>query len=62
MLEIALEAARRGGEELLRYWGKLERFEVKGSPSDLVTLADQASEKTIFSYLREHTPDYALIG
>jgi myo-inositol-1(or 4)-monophosphatase len=60
---LALEAARRGGEVLLRFWRQLhgEQIQEKGR-GDLVTAADLASEETIADFLARETPEAALVS
>ncbi|MGL4424435.1 MAG: inositol monophosphatase family protein, partial [Gemmataceae bacterium] len=59
-LDAAVEAARRGAEEL-ESWRN--RFSVREkSRADLVTDADTASQKAIQQYLLERFPDHHFIG
>jgi len=60
---IALEAARRGGEVLLRFWRQLESKQIqeKGH-GDLVTAADLAAEETIAEFLQSEMPEAALVS
>jgi myo-inositol-1(or 4)-monophosphatase len=60
---IALEAARRGGEVLLRFWRQLEgdQIQEKGR-GDLVTAADLAAEETIADFLQSEMPEAALVS
>jgi len=60
---IALEAARRGGEVLLRFWRQLESKQIqeKGH-GDLVTAADLAAEETIAEFLHGEMPEAALVS
>ena len=57
----AIHAARLGREVLLGYFGKLEHIEHKHM-AGLVSEADKASEKAIFSYLRTHFPNDEMLG
>jgi myo-inositol-1(or 4)-monophosphatase len=58
--EAACEAARRGAA-VLEEWRS--RFQVREKARfDLVTDADLASQRTIFSYLHERFPDHAFLG
>lgn len=59
-LQIAKEAAEKGAEQLLHYWGKANPS--KKSLYDLVTEADIASEKAILSFLEKATPDIACLS
>jgi myo-inositol-1(or 4)-monophosphatase len=60
---IALEAARRGGEVLLRFWRQLEgkQIQEKGR-GDLVTAADLAAEETIAEFLQSEMPEASLVS
>ena len=58
----ALEAAKRGGEVLRRYWGRLSGYEEKSGPGDLVTEADTAAEKVILEAVREAFSDHAILS
>jgi myo-inositol-1(or 4)-monophosphatase len=60
---IAAEAARRGGDVLLRYWRKLQSAQIheKGK-GDLVTEADVASEAAIAEFLQREMPEAALVS
>jgi myo-inositol-1(or 4)-monophosphatase len=60
---LALEAARRGGEVLLRFWqgSDSNRVEEKGK-GDLVTRADIESEKAISDFLRNETPEWSIVA
>jgi len=61
MREIAIAAARAGGEELCRRFGGHQAVRHKGAV-DLVTAADQASEKTIVSVLRGTFPRHDILA
>lgn len=58
--KICEEAARAGGRELLKMLGSFNVRE-KG-PADLVTNADLASQKAIFSVISAACPDHELLG
>jgi myo-inositol-1(or 4)-monophosphatase len=60
---IALEAARRGGEVLLKHWQQLQTAQIheKGR-GDLVTAADVASEEVVTTFLRSEMPEAAVIS
>ncbi len=62
-LGIALEAARTGGEVLLRFWQQLQAQQIheKGK-GDLVTAADLASEEVVTDFLRREMPEAAIIS
>lgn len=56
-LEIATEAALSAGAILKYYYGNLQQVREKGTPGDLITEADTASEKIIIELLQRHCPD-----
>ena len=62
-VEIAVEAARRGAEVLLRYWEQLGKgdADVKAR-NDWVSAADRESEAAIVAFLRESRPGDAFLG
>lgn len=60
-LEVALEAARAGGELIRSYRRKSFDVRYKGR-NDLVTEVDLAAEKEIFRVIRDHFPDDRLLG
>ena len=59
-LEAAIEAAKRGGDKLIKWMGKVDVSE-KG-PRDLVTQADFESQQAISDYLLEKFPDHEFLG
>ena len=63
MIEVAIRAARAGGETLLRYHENLRRDQValKG-PNDFVTEADRASEERVCAVIRDAFPDHVIVG
>lgn len=60
-LEIATEAALAGGAVLKKYWGNLNNIQEK-RPGDLVTEADQASEKAVLRVISRHFPDHQILA
>jgi len=63
MINIALRAARKAGEKIVRASDELERFEVKAKGvNNFVTEVDIASEKEIIYHLRKAYPDHAILG
>jgi myo-inositol-1(or 4)-monophosphatase len=62
-VEIAIAAARRGAEVLLRYWEQLgkEDADLKAR-NDWVSTADRESEDAIVAAIAEHCPDDAFLG
>jgi myo-inositol-1(or 4)-monophosphatase len=61
-LDIATEAALEAGAIVQSYWGNLNSIKEKGRPGDLVTAADQASEKAILEVLRRHVPNHGILA
>jgi myo-inositol-1(or 4)-monophosphatase len=62
-VEIAIEAARRGAEVLLRYWEQLgkEDADLKAR-NDWVSAADRESETAIIESIRARCPNDAFLG
>ena len=62
-LDIALEAARLGGDVLLRFWQQLHAQQIheKGK-GDLVTAADVASEEVVTEFLKREMPEAAIVS
>lgn len=62
-VRVALEAAKRGAEVLLRFWQRLDSNGVweKGK-GDLVTHADLESEQAISDFLRKETPESSIVA
>ncbi len=60
LARVCQDAAKAGGEVLLKMRGKIEARE-KG-PADLVTEADIASQNAIFDVISKHFPDHELLG
>jgi myo-inositol-1(or 4)-monophosphatase len=63
MVNIALRAARRAGEQIVRASDDLDRIDVvtKGR-NDFVSEVDMAAEREIRSHLRKAYPDHAILG
>ena len=61
MKEIAIAAARAGGEELRRRFGGRQAVQDKGAV-DLVTAADRAAEETIVGVLRRVFPRHDILA
>ncbi len=61
-LKVALQAAHRGGQEILRHIHLSYSIAVKSTPVDLVTDADLASEKAISLMISEHFPSHQILG
>lgn len=60
-LKTAEDAARTGGEILMRYFGQPIDVEFKGEV-DLVTVADRLSEEAIVSMISSKYPDHQMIA
>lgn len=61
-LQVAIEASEAGCKVLLKYWGKLESIKHKSSTSDLVTEADQESEKAIIGVIKKYYPTHSVLA
>ncbi len=63
MLNVAVMAARRGGDTLIRNMNKLEKLNVeqKGR-NDFVSDADLAAEKAVIETILKHHPDHAILA
>ena len=62
LLEIAKEAAEKGGTSLMNNYGKIKTIKCKGNSGDLVTNADIECEKIIIKYLENKTPNISIIA
>lgn len=56
------EAARLGGSELLKYFGKAKVLKTKSVSADFVTEADIASNKVIVGYIENALPEYNILS
>lgn len=63
MLNVAVMAARRGGDTLIRNMNKLEKLNVeqKGR-NDFVSDADYAAERAVIETILKHYPDHAILA
>lgn len=61
MITTAIEAAKKGGEVLVRYFETELEHEVKDDKS-FVTKADRESEAAIIEVLKSHFPDHSFLG
>jgi len=63
LLNIAIRAARRAGEVIVRGMNRLHRLEVhsKGQ-NDFVTEIDLQAERDIIETIRKHYPDHAVLA
>lgn len=63
MVNIAIRAARRAGEVMIRQLNQLEKLEVvEKSANDFVSGVDQAAESAIIEVIRDHYPDHAILA
>ncbi|HVY66531.1 MAG TPA: inositol monophosphatase family protein [Gammaproteobacteria bacterium] len=63
MVNIAVRAARRAGELMVRQMNQLESLRVvEKSRNDFVTQVDQAAEAAIIEVIRDHHPDHAILA
>ncbi|MEZ5503823.1 MAG: inositol monophosphatase family protein [Halioglobus sp.] len=63
MINIALRAARKAGESIVRASDDLHRFEVKAKGlNNFVTEVDISAEQEIIYHLRKAYPDHAILG
>jgi myo-inositol-1(or 4)-monophosphatase len=60
-LEVAISAAKEGGEVLKKYFGELDKVVVKSDKS-FQTEADTLSEKKIISIIKDSFPDHTIKG
>jgi myo-inositol-1(or 4)-monophosphatase len=63
MVNIAIRAARRAGEIMIRQINRLDALEVaeKGR-NDFVTRVDQLAEEAIIEVIKDHYPEHAIIA
>ncbi len=61
-LDVALDAAFKGSEILLKYWGKLHNIREKTFAWDLVTEADKESESMIIKTIRKKFPSHQILA
>ncbi len=62
LLDLALEAARKGGALAARGQHGISVLDVKSSPTDVVTEMDRATEEMIRDVLLSARPDDAILG
>lgn len=63
MINIALRAARKAGENIVRASDDLHRFEVQAKGvNDFVTEVDINAEREIIYHLQKAYPDHAILG
>ena len=62
LIRVMEKAARKAGQRLRRDFGEVEHLQVsRKGPSDFVSKADQASERTIYDELRTARPDWGFL-
>ncbi|MGH8196411.1 MAG: inositol monophosphatase family protein [Woeseiaceae bacterium] len=63
LLNVAVMAAHRGGDTLIRNLNKLEKIkvELKGR-NDFVSEADRAAERAVIDTILKHYPDHAILA
>lgn len=63
LLNIAVRAARRAGDTILRYLGRLESLEVATkSRNEFVTEVDRLAEQEIVQTIRRNYPDHGVLA
>lgn len=63
MINIALRAARKAGENIVRASDDLDRIDVRAKGiNDFVTDVDLAAEKEVIYHLHKAYPDHAILG
>lgn len=63
LLNVAVMAARRAGNSLVRQLVKLDELKVeKKGHNDFVSEADHAAERTIIETVRKHYPEHAFLA
>jgi myo-inositol-1(or 4)-monophosphatase len=63
MVNIAIRAARRAGDLMLRHLNKLETMQIaeKGR-NDFVTRVDQLAEEAIIEVIKDHYPEHSILA
>ncbi|MEQ8205340.1 MAG: inositol monophosphatase family protein [Woeseia sp.] len=63
LLNVAIMAARRGGDTLVRSLNKLDKIKVeqKGR-NDFVSEADRTAERAVIETIQKHYPDHAILA
>ena len=63
LLTIAIQAARRAGEVIVRAIPRLDSIAVSSKGrNDFVSEVDQAAEREIIAIIRKHYPDHAFLA
>ena len=62
LIRVMEKAARKAGGRLRRDFGEVEHLQVsRKGPSDFVSKADRAAERTIYDELRQARPDWGFV-
>ncbi|MBT2133597.1 inositol monophosphatase [Croceibacterium sp. LX-88] len=62
LIRVMERAARKAGSRLRRDFGEIEHLQVsRKGPSDFVSKADQAAERTLWDELRQARPDWGFV-
>jgi myo-inositol-1(or 4)-monophosphatase len=62
LIRVMEKAARKAGQRLRRDFGEIEHLQVsRKGPSDFVSKADQASERTLYDELRAARPEWGFV-
>jgi myo-inositol-1(or 4)-monophosphatase len=62
LIRVMEKAARKAGQRLRRDFGEVEHLQVsRKGPSDFVSKADQAAERTIYDELRAARPEWGFL-
>src|SRR6185437_3606137 len=62
LIRVMERAARKAGGRLRRDFGEVEQLQVsRKGPSDFVSRADHAAERTIFEELKQSRPDWCFL-
>ena len=62
LIRVMERAARKAGGRLRRDFGEVEHLQVsRKAPSDFVSKADQAAERTLYDELRQARPDWGFL-
>ncbi len=60
---VAIMAARRGGNVVMRHLNKIDRIKVeKKGHNDFVSEADRAAEAAVIEVIHRHYPDHAILA
>jgi len=63
MVNIAVRAARRAGELMVRQLNQLEKLKVaEKSRNEFVTQVDEAAEAAIIEVIRDHYPEHSILA